>query len=845
MTNVAPALVRPPKPPMPNANAIAESVPPSAELLAGNFLRALHALVSATRLYQRNHPRITASLESAEQNLRTALGRTGSVDVRVEPSGLALLPNQLGQAGGLLADQRGELRSLAAQLRDAGVASLTFLPGTNFSELELLARAVYATSRLAAQQRGSGGAGQRNWNAWLAEHRISGVRVNSQVERREEHTVLAVLIGALESAQPSNASVHFPECGFEELREALEFLSSAASRFEQAQRQPALEAAQIVRSEISSAKQQTIELIKFGLANDPPQPGDSAGTYFPRLCRTLVVNFLSAEYRTGRIRPLDVRPLLMRLSQFGPQRDEEAEGEIRAERFWSSLPAREKARVLASGDAWCMPVPVLRMYVEPLIAAERKGAQASGREARRALADFAGCVRSEEGKARRATAAGTVELADLMDRLWPHPRFGEVAGRFVDALLAEVSPGIAGLLAAATEMLSRLALEHGDYTQFEHILNGLEHAPRDQEHEAITALSRRIVSHDRWLLLIDTALANRPLDPGLPKLLRREPERLLDRLGLLLTSPEGTNSFPAMARLVRAAGEPVLTALETHLSQPRHQRVATAIKLLSAVNAERLAAALPRSFPGWDWALQDLAVTELARQPGAAMRAQIARTFLEMLTEAHFYVMPSMLDHIALAGDTSAAPRLIEIAEGKVDAMRDLFVRIKAIETIGRLRAEQAAPMLRALMRGRSGLTHEEPAGLRSAAEEALALIENRPGSARLRASKEAAAQLSANFERPRRYMRFRLSPPLPAKIAGLHEAEAVVHSIALGGAMIETAQPLTCGETVRLEMRAGIRRISVTSMIRSARAQGYGIEFIHMKQADRERLRRFVAGLR
>ena len=36
-----------------------------------------------------------------------------------------------------------------------------------------------------------------------------------------------------------------------------------------------------------------------------------------------------------------------------------------------------------------------------------------------------------------------------------------------------------------------------------------------------------------------------------------------------------------MARLVRATGEPVLGALETHLLEPRRLRVATAIKLLS------------------------------------------------------------------------------------------------------------------------------------------------------------------------------------------------------------------------------------------------------------------------
>ncbi len=97
-------------------------------------------------------------------------------------------------------------------------------------------------------------------------------------------------------------------------------------------------------------------------------------------------------------------------------------------------------------------------------------------------------------------------------------------------------------------------------------------------------LRDRSWAREEWLLLVDLALANRALDPALPRLLRRDPERLLDRLRLLLTSSAGSNSLPAMARLVRAAGEPVLGALETHLLEPRRQRVATAIKLLSAAD---------------------------------------------------------------------------------------------------------------------------------------------------------------------------------------------------------------------------------------------------------------------
>lgn len=843
-TNPAPALVPDPKLAAAHSNRQAPA-PANPDSLAADFLRSFQVLLSATRLYQRNHPTIAEALESTERSLRAALRQSNSIDVRIEPAGLSLSPEPPARENWLIADPRGELRTLGAQLAAAGVKTLTFLPKTNFSELELFARAVFATSRAATQQSGSGSAGRRNWTAWLAERQISGIRVNTASERREEHTVLSILLGALTGGEQREKPARFPECTFEQLGEALEFLSAAGPSLEQAQKQPAMDTAQLVRKELAAVSAHTIELIQFGMANDPAQTGDGAESYFSRLCRVLAVNFVLGEYRAGRTRPAEVRPLLAQLGRYGAASGEEAENEIRAEQFWSSLAAREKARVLTSENAWCLPVPVLRGYLEPLVAAaQRKGAEASGREAHRVVADFARCVRSEETRARRATATGLIELADLFGCLWPHPRIAEITGNVVDALLSETSPGIAGLLAAATEMLARVALERGDYTEFERVLDGLARAPHAEEHEAITALSRRIIAQDRWLLLVDTALANRALDPALPRLLRRDPERLLDRLGLLLTTTEGADSFPAMVRLVRAAGEPVLGALESHLSQPRQQRTGTAIRLLSAVDPERLANALPRAFPGWDWNLQDLAVSTLARQSRAPLRTRVARTFLDILEDAHFYVTPSMLDHIAFAGEASATPILMQIAEGKVDVMRDLFVRIKAIEALGHLRAENAAPMLRELLRTRSGMTYLEPAGLRSAAEEALALIENRPSSFRVRAAKETVAQLSAHFERPRRYPRFRLPSPLPAKIEGLHQTAASVHVLALGGALIETEQTLATGDTFRIEMRAGLRRIGATSIIRNARTQGYGIEFIHMKHEDRERLRRYLIRL-
>ena len=48
----------------------------------------------------------------------------------------------------------------------------------------------------------------------------------------------------------------------------------------------------------------------------------------------------------------------------------------------------------------------------------------------------------------------------------------------------------------------------------------------------MNALGHRLIANDRWMMLVDASLANRPLDPPLPRLLQRDPERLLDRLTL-------------------------------------------------------------------------------------------------------------------------------------------------------------------------------------------------------------------------------------------------------------------------------------------------------------------------
>jgi hypothetical protein len=569
----------------------------------------------------------------------------------------------------------------------------------------------------------------------------------------------------------------------------------------------------------------------------------------------LIFEFLGPEFSAGTLKPPGLRPMFHRLAEVlvtagrysGPHASAhlssfastwaaDTHREKLIEKFWLELPAREKSAVLRGADVWCVPIVALKQNLGQLAAS---GADAPRREARNILLNYARRIDSTEAAVRRVVTAGLNELAPIIESLWPNQVPEDLSRSTLKALEKETTPETAALLAAFLENLGRVAVTRGDYAGFETILDTLEKAPHDVAHDHISALAQRLVAQDRWLLLVDASLANRALDPVLPRLLHRDPDRLLDRLTLLLTEPRGAEFLPAMARLVRTIGVPVLNLLETRLYEARRQRVSAAIKLLAAADADRLLRGFARALASWEWNLQDLAVSELARPANVASAQSAAFVFSAVLADAHPLVVPMMIDQIGLAQETAAVPQLMEIAAGEHDILRDQFVRIKAIEALGRMRAQDAAELLRALVSRREGLAYAEPSGLRAAAQDALAMLEDRPTSAR--AAFAAAGNSNSSFVVPRRYTRVPLESPLRAQIDGAQAGLARVKTISLGGAYLESPRKLSVGDSIKLEVRSGLRKIHFTAVVRNIGAEGNGVEFVHMRDEDRDKLRKLV----
>jgi len=817
-------------------------------------LRCLHLLFRSERIYDRNHPRRLQSLDTSYEALHDFAGAVNGIEIHIERGGL--VAPKLSDAH--LPDTRGEMQSLALDLQRAGIQALGFGRQFHVGELDTLAQ-LFKASLLRSEDSIKRG-GNSWWTAKLLEHRVEGITINTQTERKVD-TVLASLMGALVAyggnspREATDAPILPPE--FEDLAGALRLIGRLTPPLEAARGLSPEEAARAIHGAMEDASRETVRMLLSSISQYAPREGERPQPYLVRLSESLILEFLGAEFSAGTLKPAGVKQTIGRLSDVlvtsgeykGPHSSQhltvlattwanDSHREQIFEKFWLELPPREKSAVLRGPDVWSVPVVALKKTLGQLA---ETGADAPRREARNILLNYSRRVEQDNVYARRAVAAGLNEMTAIIESLWPNQLPEDLSRGTLKALEKETIPETAALLAAFLETLGRIAVVRGDYTGFETILIGLERSPRDKEHDHMSALTLRLVAQDRWLLLVDASLANRPLDPVLPRLLQRDPERLLDRLTLLMTEPRGAEMIAAMARLLRTIGVPVLNLLETRLYEARRQRVSAAIKLLAAADAERLLRGLARALASWEWNLQDLAVSELSRPANAGSAQTAAFVFSAVLADAHPLVVPMMIDQIGLAMETTAVPQLMEIAAGEHEVLRDLFVRIKAIEALGRMRAIEAAELLKMLAGGREGLAFAEPSGLRAAAEDALAMMEDRPSSSRARAAFESATPSNTSYVVPRRYVRVPLESPLRAHIDGAQAGLARVKTISLGGAYLESPKKLTVGDSIKLEVRSGLRKIHFTAVVRNIGPDGSGVEFVHMKDEDRDKLRKLV----
>ncbi len=517
----------------------------------------------------------------------------------------------------------------------------------------------------------------------------------------------------------------------------------------------------------------------------------------------------------------------------------ESHADILDRMFWAEVPEAGKKSVLLSHEAPCVPPRNVRQFIEVLLDRGDKETCTA------ILQNYLNCLDAKESDARRKIATGVSQLADLFaatggDLMTLSVRkLGEAIGQESDTEMQS-------LLGAAFVRLSTEASEHKQFGALSEICIAMESIAR-QRPVLAADLRPRIGVENRLPEFIEEAMQLPQLPADLLQVLRRTSqaavEHLSDRFFRCMRREECDRIVDIVKELGTPAQEQVREMLRT--GQPR--QAASVVGLLSRLDVPTLLELLPGRLPEWNRFYHDVVVRQVAY--GAAHDR--GRTLLELLEILDPLVLPQAIDEIGMSGDRTAVPPLVIMAETGEAQGRSPLIQLKAVESLGRLRENDAVPVLRNLLEAKKMWRFTSHRELRIAAAQALVKIDPRYGSqimaeSGLEPGELAIAPLDSApacpWVRQRRYERIVLRRTLSATISSSWgKSSILIRELSLGGGMGTKEDNLRVGSEANIDINAGVRRVRGQVLLRRARVNEVGFELVNTDLESRFRLRRIL----
>jgi hypothetical protein len=577
-----------------------------------------------------------------------------------------------------------------------------------------------------------------------------------------------------------------------------------------------------------------------------------------KLAQHLAIRFALDSYERGEVRVNAVRQMLDRMAReveglrgiLSAQEKRMAEAGMPVEpfsdvldrQFWAEVPEATKHDVLSSPKAWCVPPRNVRQYVEQRL----RGGE--NNVAWDILSNYASCVNREEADARRKTAIGLCELADLYSSA-DGSLLRETIGLVGAQLSVERDAELQSLASAAFVRLSQEAATRRRYTAMQQTLASLE-SVENQRPAFAQSLRPRISLENRLPEFIEDALRAEHIPDSLANLMRLMPGPATEHLIARFSRCGFREDCAVLIELARELGPDCIP----HLRERFHSDPATAavetIGLLSRLDATTLEQGLPARLGEWQRSLHDRAVRQLAAG-GAPDRGRLLLAVFDALDPL---IRPLALDEIGMSNDPSAVPHLIRLAEGGAPSAEGAYLRLKAIEALGRLRAPEAVPVLRRIVEAKQLWRWAHPSELRIVAAQVLQKIDPdwmrdfvpRSG---LDLAETSLVPLDPDPQsscvRQRRYPRLRLARPLAAVTTNLREnCRLEIQIMNLNGGLAISERFLIPGTSIALKINPGLRPVCVQAFVRDARARATGFEIADIRLEDRGRLRRMLVEL-
>jgi hypothetical protein len=595
----------------------------------------------------------------------------------------------------------------------------------------------------------------------------------------------------------------------------------------------------------------TLQQALAGLAAQAPdQKADKP--MLLKLAEHVAIRFALDSYERGELRVNAVKQLLDRMNAeieglrkiLGTQEEMMANAglqvqsytELLDQEFWEQVPDENKKEVLTSDEAWCVPPRNVRAYLEEML---RRGELKTANEI---LMKYAACVNLDNPEARRTASIGLSDLAELYGS-GDGSALMEAIRRLGNQLAAEREPELQTLISAGFVRMSQEAASKRCYPAMQQALASLE-AVEAQRPGSTQSLAPRIGAEERLPEFIEEALRSGHIADGMIDILALMPKATLN----YVTNRFGHCGFredcELLCEIVRELGEDAIQRLVETLQTAPAAEAAEVVGLLTQLSPESVSKILPVRLSQWPRTAHDRTVRQLA----SASAVQRAELLVGLYDHLDAVIRPLVIDEMGMSGEPVCIQKLMELAES--DATPG-YTRVKAVEGLGRLRASPATALLEKILNARQLWRWAYPEELRISAIQAMMRIDPNHALDKLAPSGFERKDLTleptdpepnASVIRQRRYARLKLSKPIAATTANIRENFRLsIPELNLGGGIGAGERHLAPGSLVTLKFSHGVRTIKAQAIVRGARPQAMGFEFVDMELEDRGRLRKIL----
>src|SRR5208282_276060 len=230
-------------------------------------------------------------------------------------------------------------------------------------------------------------------------------------------------------------------------------------------------------------------------------------------------------------------------------------------------------------------------------------------------------------------------------------------------------------------------------------------------------LRQRIGVEERLPEFVEDTMRTGQIPDGLLEILMLMPKAALHYVTTRFANCGFREDCELLGRIVGGLGEDVAQRLTETLQTAPAAEATEVIGLLSQLSPDAVESILPARLAQWPRASHDRTVRQLSSTPGEHR----ARLLVALCDTLDPLIRPLALDEMGMSGRPECITKVVDLVQ---DDSTPGFLRIKAIEAAGRLRASAASPTLQRILEAKQVWRWTYHTELRIAAAQALQKLE-------------------------------------------------------------------------------------------------------------------------